>query len=74
MAEDYTATTGRIDDDGYRVVQIEGPDGYRDRATLRYDVASQWIEQELAILNHPLRDELCEHGLSAALCSGPMHY
>ena len=71
---DYSADFGPVDEDGYRLVLISGPDGYEDRQWLRHDMANQWTAQELAILNHPQRDELCEHGMSAALCQGRGHF
>lgn len=74
---EYTAVTSPRDEDGYVNVTITYPDGERsERHTLRHDLAGQWTEQELGILNrmHELGDAECPHGLSAALCSGPQHY
>lgn len=74
MAE-YTARIEVPDEDGMCNVTIFYPDGTEEGGiTLRSDMAHQWVEQELAILNDPRRGEECEHGLSAALCSGPRHY
>lgn len=63
-----------IDEEGYEHWRITGPDGYDETYPLRYDIARQWIEQELAILNHPDRGKECEHGMDAGLCNGPQHY
>ena len=75
MTTEYRADLGPIDEDGYRVIIIEGTDGYRERYYLRYDIAGQWVGQELDILRAMAADDGdCEHGLSKALCRGPNHY
>ena len=76
----YTAIIAPPDEEGFSIVAIVEAnygetDGYTqvfDRFSIRSDQVDQWVAQELAILNGPSGD--CEHGLSAALCSGPQHY
>lgn len=70
---EFEAVIKGPDEEGWCAVDILGP-GYEKTYDIRGDQVDQWVEQELAILNHPQRDETCPHGLSAALCSGPEHY
>jgi hypothetical protein len=72
----FQAVVGPPDEEGYCWVEIaeEGSVEAFSTHVIRFDQVRQWVEQELAILNDPRWGEECEHGLSAALCQGPMHY
>lgn len=74
MAE-FTAKMGDTDEDGMRNIVILCDGVEIDRQYMRYDIASQWTSQELGILrSFDENPGECDHGLSAALCTGPMHY
>ena len=72
----FEATFGPIDEDGYQGVTITGPDDSEASYVLRYDMAHQWVDQEIGILSAMAdgHTAICQHGLSAALCQGPNHY
>ena len=72
VVEVYTAQVGPVDDDGNQGIDIVCKGVAVARYTMRYDLVGRWIANELAFLNGLEGD--CEHGLSAALCAGPMHY
>jgi hypothetical protein len=71
----WTAQVGRMDEDGYITVIILADGAEVERHTLfgGQDVQA-WAAEEVYLRNRMETDEVCEHGLSAALCSGPMHY
>jgi len=74
---EYAAKVSEIDEDGGQTVFIT-MDGEPFSLQYLYDYrqTSQWVAQELGILRamDAAGDTLCEHGLSAGLCSGPQHY
>ena len=71
-----TAEMGPADEDGVQTVAILIDGEEVERFLLHVRDARQWVAQEVAIrqamADHPAAT--CEHGMSAALCSGPMHY
>jgi Mn-dependent DtxR family transcriptional regulator len=72
----FTGELGPIDEDGYQGVRVLEDGVVVETHYLRYDMASQWLAQELAI-RQSMADadgQLCEHGMSLALCGGPMHW